>query len=721
LYGTGQTSGRTYLATDLVTDTITANDVGLTGQAILRGPSAAEFIDGLYFNILGRAPDPAGRAFWIQQYNNRVEQQTAKGSINPENDARAFIIDRFVDAEEFENNIGSYLVQFLNGAGQDPDPENLYADPANLAAAGSLGNDAPELLDVIARVEENSPAGTVVATLEVFDRDFNDSGTFSISDPTGNFEIDGDKIVVGPSAALDFETQNSYVVQITATDVGPVGGSGLSDTEEVTITILDVDENVAPTLVTSAGTVLENSDAGTRVTTLVSTDPDTGDTPFYLIESDASGLFDINGDELVVRAGADIDFEQSPSHDVSIRVTDSRGAFSTSTLTVQIADVNEAPSLLTAPGSIQENAAAGEVAASFAVSDPDADDTFSVTLADPSGLFELTAANNIVVKSDANIDFETASSHTVTLTATDASNLSAVKDVVINVADVVEAQNITLTSSADTPSPSSQGVNTLGGAGPELYSGILRINDSNSTINSNDIIDGADGEDTLDIRILGTPSNNRILELTTMNVEKIQFRIQPGNENGFATVDMTTAENVEELWLKDSPGDENSNGNVFLQVNNLNPSNLEFIGLENVQGNFFVNLTGQSGRSNSDNDAFNLSLNGAKNQNDAIFFLLNTDSGTDTTFEIVNIFSTGSESEVEFFDPLDLTHVNVTGDAQLTLSEFKDNPGEGFETLKSVDASGMTGGGLDINAVLASASDFSFIGSGFDDVLLVSR
>ena len=43
LYGKGAASGRFYQANDLVTDTIRAGDLGLTGQSISTGPSAAGF------------------------------------------------------------------------------------------------------------------------------------------------------------------------------------------------------------------------------------------------------------------------------------------------------------------------------------------------------------------------------------------------------------------------------------------------------------------------------------------------------------------------------------------------------------------------------------------------------------------------------------------------------------------------------------------------------
>jgi hypothetical protein len=721
-YGAGDPSGRTYQANDLVTGTLKASDVGLTGKSISNGPSPEEFIDGLYDNILGRPADAAGRDFWISQYNKRVVSETAEGNANPENSARAFIIDSYINGEEFEVNIGSYLVGFLNGAGLDPDPAGLYADPNDLENAGSLGNDAPELDDVTGSVAENADAGTVVATLSATDRDFNDDGSFSIVDTSGNFEIDGDKLVVKDGADIDFETATSHVVSITVTD-----SSGLSDTSDVTVSVSDVAENSPPVLAISSGAVLENSDAGTSVLTLQSTDADTGDSAVYSIEG-SSTLFQANGNQIAVRAGAELDFENAASHEIDVTVTDSAGATDTKQMTIDVINVNEAPLVLIEEGvtlTIPENSPGSTNIAGLSAADPDLGDTTTLSLVDPSGLFEISEVSGLTllkVKDGAEIDFETASSHTVTVVATDESGLTDSEDVTITVTDVVEAQEITLTTDVDTPSDNSAGINTLGREGSDTYIGLIRTSDATSTMNTTDVIDGAGGEDSLVVRIIASPTNSRVTDITTTNVESITFKLQPGNSNAFATVDLTTANNVEELWVKDSPGDSDATGSVFLEVINLNPSDLKHIGLENVQGNVFVNLTGQVGRENSTDDAIKLMVDGAKQPTSPIqFALTDSQSAADKTFEILNIDSTTNASEIDLFNPMDLTSVNVTGDAHLILSEFQNgSSGNNFETLETVDASGMTGGGLDINARGATAADFSFTGSEAADRLEIS-
>ena len=100
--------------------------------------------------------------------------------------------------------------------------------------------------------------------------------------------------------------------------------------------------NDAPTDITlTGGAVEENSGAGTVVGTLASVDPDAGDGATFAIVSGASDKFDIVGNQIVVKAGAVIDFETATSHQLGVRVTDASGATFTKTITVTVTDVDE--------------------------------------------------------------------------------------------------------------------------------------------------------------------------------------------------------------------------------------------------------------------------------------------------------------------------------------------------------------------------------------------
>ncbi|WP_434051945.1 MAG: cadherin domain-containing protein [Roseibium sp.] len=89
-----------------------------------------------------------------------------------------------------------------------------------------------------ASVDENSSAGTVVATLTATDADLDDTHVYEIAAyPSGLFEIVGNEIRVKEGALLDHETANEHVLTLTVTDA-----AGHSHSEDVTISVNDVNE-----------------------------------------------------------------------------------------------------------------------------------------------------------------------------------------------------------------------------------------------------------------------------------------------------------------------------------------------------------------------------------------------------------------------------------------------------------------------------------------------
>ena len=97
----------------------------------------------------------------------------------------------------------------------------------------------------------------------------------------------------------------------------------------------------------SASSVNENSANNAVVGALSSTDPDSslGDTATYSLVGDgAGGRFAVSAANLVVANGSLLDFENSASHQVTVRVGDVHGAHFDKLLTINIANINEAPS-----------------------------------------------------------------------------------------------------------------------------------------------------------------------------------------------------------------------------------------------------------------------------------------------------------------------------------------------------------------------------------------
>ena len=106
--------------------------------------------------------------------------------------------------------------------------------------------------------------------------------------------------------------------------------------------------------------VAENSPAGTVVGNLSATDIDTGESFTYdIVDSDGNVVgdanFEIVGDEVRVKAGADLNHEAASSHDLNIRVTDSGGESHTAPFSIDVTDVNETPTVTGESFSIDED------------------------------------------------------------------------------------------------------------------------------------------------------------------------------------------------------------------------------------------------------------------------------------------------------------------------------------------------------------------------------
>lgn len=108
----------------------------------------------------------------------------------------------------------------------------------------------------------------------------------------------------------------------------------------------------APTdIAVSNLSVAENSASGTVIGTLSVTDLNAGepDESFtYALIDDANGRFALTGTSLTVSNGAKLNFEAGSTHTVMVRVRDSVGLSFSKTLTVSVANLNEAPTRVTA-------------------------------------------------------------------------------------------------------------------------------------------------------------------------------------------------------------------------------------------------------------------------------------------------------------------------------------------------------------------------------------
>jgi hypothetical protein len=193
--------------------------------------------------------------------------------------------------------------------------------------------------------------------------------------------------------------------------------------------------------------ITELSPNGTVVTTMQGIDPDTGDTLTYSVENEPSGLFEVVGNEVRVKNGAGIVFENQQSHELVLKVTDSAGHSYSEPITVRVTNINQAPTEPSLVGSTVAENAAGAVIGKVTATDPDLYDKLHYTVSDSR--FEVVNGD-LKLKSGVSLDYEAEPSINLTITATDAGGLSTVKSVTLSVTNVNEAPG--------TPSLSSQSV-----------------------------------------------------------------------------------------------------------------------------------------------------------------------------------------------------------------------------------------------------------------------
>jgi hypothetical protein len=182
----------------------------------------------------------------------------------------------------------------------------------------------------------------------------------------------------------------------------------------------------------------ENSAGGTVVGQLKTADPDACDKHSYEIVG-GHPLFEIDGDLIRVKPGAQLDFETRDSYELTVRSADSHGKSIVETVQVNVRDLNEAPTAIQPDAAeVDENSAGGTLVANLTTLDPDRDDSHVYEILGGNPLFEIDGST-IRVKAGAQLDFEGQKGYDLVVRSTDANGLSTVETVHVAVNDVNEA------------------------------------------------------------------------------------------------------------------------------------------------------------------------------------------------------------------------------------------------------------------------------------------
>ncbi len=368
---------------------------------------------------------------------------------------------------------------------------------------------------------------------------------------------------------LNYEAQAGYSFNVYAYD-----GSLLSVPPLLqTVTVGNVNE--APTTPTTNNSSVgfnENltGDTGVRFS---STDPD-GDAVTYLFQSTGTtvnGKYSIlNGNQLWVTTA--LNFEVDPHGSFAIIASANGQTSAALAQAVSIININEAPVITSAASaSVAENAGGGTVLANLTAFDPEGGVPIYTLIGAPS-FFAISGTN--LVLSSASLNYETATSYSFTVRATDASGLTGDQTFTLGVTNVNEA-----------PTNIRDGDGALGGGvteGTGGYTGVrVQADDPEGAGTLSYSITGGDGSNWFSI----DPVNGYIYASAAVDRESGYVT------GGQVTLNVTATDNG-------TPQLSVSRGDVVITIGNVNEaptgltsSNLNAVFDENATGDTTVRFT----------------------------------------------------------------------------------------------------------------------------------
>ena len=600
----------------------------------------------------------AAPIFTSEKIFNAAENQTSIGTVtasDPEEDSFSFSTSSneilitaegvltFVSAPDYETK-SSYAATITV-----TDTENNSATQDITVNVTNVNDNAPVITsDAIFTIPENQ---TTIGTIVVTDADNVTSAdttdyTFSIESMTeiGN-NRDADLMNIDSKSGLlsfisppdwenpqDYNTGNNYRVRVTVTD-------GIySHTKDFTVNVTNIND-VAPDFTSNAiFSAVENQSS---IGTVTATDAEGDDVTFT-----------VSGSELEITSSGVLTFIAPPDYETkttyTATITASDGVNSnTQDITVNVTNVNDVAPVFTSSASLSGDENQTSIGTVIATDVEGDDITFTVSGSE----LEITAAG--VLTFAASPDYETETSYSATVTATDGIN-SATQDITVQVINLND-NNPVFTSSA-----------TLNA--DENQTGI-------ATITATD----ADG-DTVTFTISGSDlaitSDGVLTFLSAPDYESVQsFTAVITASDSEKTTDQSITVNVNNL---------NDNAPVYTAATSLNAS-------ENQTSAFTATAT------DADGDSLTFNISGGADKDD--FSIVNT-SGV-VTFNTAPDYET-KNSYVVVIDVLDggfttsqEVNINITdvNEAPIftTSSTFDANENQSsVDTVSASDPEGAT-------------------------------
>lgn len=244
-------------------------------------------------------------------------------------------------------------------------------------------NEKPTIKDQSFSIPENSQNSTEIGSVIASDVDAGQSLNYSIIQSTISNAVNVDastgKLIVTDKSKFDYETNKQIILAIKVTDSGT---GTLSDTSNVTVNIIDVNEN--PVITTKKLPVDENSLKGIEVGKVVANSYSGVPIEYSILAGDGTGKFNIDkstGIISVAQSGV-LNFEAKSSYSLTIKVNEiANPEFSTNAvISIDLKDINEYPTLSDQQLTINDSEKAGAILGKILASDPDFGQTLTYSI-----------------------------------------------------------------------------------------------------------------------------------------------------------------------------------------------------------------------------------------------------------------------------------------------------------------------------------------------------
>ena len=320
--------------------------------------------------------------------------------------------------------------------------DGTLSDTITITISVTDVNEAPAFATGTTISNISATKGTAITSVtlpEATDPDANATITYTVTPalPAGLTFTASTRILSGTPTAVSASSTYTY----TASD------STLSDTSTFKIQV-NAPANRAPTFTAGTSTtrsIAENSDSGTDIgSAIAATDADNHTLTYTLGGTDASS-FSIVSTSGQLQTNAALNYESKSSYSVSVSVSDNNGGSDSIDVTINVTNVNEAPSFAssTATRSIAENTASEQnIGSAVTATDVDANTTLTYTLGGTDASSFSIVSTSGQLQTSAALDYETKNSYSVTVTAADGTgdgSLSTSIPVTINLTDVNDA------------------------------------------------------------------------------------------------------------------------------------------------------------------------------------------------------------------------------------------------------------------------------------------